>query len=158
YETSAREQIQSLRETSASASELSDQILINGVLVATERSTIRDLIAEFVTGLIESALEAAALAVPSGGSSVAGFVGKRVLEAVHLARTLPQRVARLLRKLSEAAERLAKLAERVNKVAAGPMRAAAAKLSGAAEATERRVGELGSTVTQPAIKPRDLAE
>lgn len=126
YRSATARQVAEIRDASAASAELSKQIMVNGVLVATERAIIRDTIADWIGKLAVSAVAAGLLALVSAGISVGGWVAQAVIEATRLAAKLTARIAKLYRLLSKAAEGLAKLADRVGRLGqAGPVRRAA---------------------------------
>lgn len=161
YRTAAARQVGEIRDASGAAAELSKQIMVNGVLVATERAIIRDTIADWVGKLALSAMAAGLLSLVSAGVSVGGWVAEAVIEATRLAARLTARIAKLYRLLGNAAEELAKLAERVGQLGAARRAADAtgkvgdeyADAARGAQRAARRLNEIADQ-GERAIRPR----
>lgn len=85
---------------------VSEQILFSGVAVGTVRALIRDLIAEFVGGVISRALVAVASSFVSFGGSFVAFAAAVGAEAAQLAGHIARRVQKLLDTLADSAQQL----------------------------------------------------
>jgi hypothetical protein len=148
YRAAATAQVGSLRDTARSAADLSEDILRNGIMVALERSIIKDAIVTFVSTLIEDALASLA----SLGLLAPEMVAKAVLEATSLATKLAARVSKLLTTLAHSAHRMELLGTEITRVvgklgsAAGPAGARALELGGGALDELGRAG--GKTVEE----------
>ncbi len=106
-----------LAATAAGA--VSEQILFSGVAVGTVRALIRDLIAEFVGGVIAKALVAAAGSFVSFGGSFAAFAATVGADAAQLAGHIARRVQQLLDTLAASAQRLRDAATLVERLRDG---------------------------------------
>ncbi|WP_203826492.1 PPE domain-containing protein [Actinoplanes palleronii] len=96
YRAAAAEYIQGLRALAGHADSTSQGVAIAGVVVATERAIIFDIISSFVSRVITEALIAAASSVVTLGGSVAAFLTSVSVDATLLATRLAKRLAKLL--------------------------------------------------------------
>jgi len=95
-----------LGRAAAAASDVSTEIMASGAAVGTVRALIRDIIAEFVSGVIKKALVALAGSFASFGGSAVAFAAFISVEAVLLAADIVRRIQKLLDVLAASAQRL----------------------------------------------------
>ncbi|MEV6343137.1 hypothetical protein [Actinoplanes sp. NPDC051851] len=96
YRTAASEYIQGLRALAEHADNTSQGVALAGVVVATERAIIFDIISSFVSRVITEALIAMASSAVTLGGSVAAFLTSVTVDATLLATRLAKRLAKLL--------------------------------------------------------------
>lgn len=95
-----------LRRAAGAAHDVSTEILMSGAAVATMRSLIRDIIADFISRAITKALVALAASFPTFGGSAIAFAISIGVEAAMLATDITRRIQRLLDVLAASAGRL----------------------------------------------------
>jgi hypothetical protein len=85
------------------ADQLAQLVLGSGAAVGTVRALVRDLIADFLSWVVRTALTALAAATVTLAGSTAAAITAVALEAYRLARTIAERISPLLDALSHAA-------------------------------------------------------
>ncbi|WP_330274928.1 hypothetical protein OG205_04305 [Lentzea sp. NBC_00516] len=94
-------------------------VAIMGMLVTVLRDIVRDLIAQLIGSLIAGALIAAAMMIPTFGTSIAVFGGFAVGKAVALGVNIASRVARVVAALGRQMKRIGDLDDIMKKVSKG---------------------------------------
>ncbi|SMC55335.1 hypothetical protein [Lentzea albidocapillata] len=94
-------------------------VAIMGMLVTVLRDIVRDLIAQLIGSLIGGAIIAAAMMIPTFGTSIAVFGGFAVGKAVALGVNIASRVARVVAALGRQMKRIGDLDEIMKKVSKG---------------------------------------
>jgi hypothetical protein len=138
YQATAKSYADSLRGAAGHAQNASTAMQVGAAIVGTERGLIRDLISEFVGGLIVKGLAALATSWCSFGGTVAAFIADSVVEGGILAEKISTRIAKIVEKL----EALAKNAN---------------KSKGAIEAAAKALAKVGKTAGKIADKSLDAA-
>ncbi|GDY32865.1 WXG100 family type VII secretion target [Gandjariella thermophila] len=92
-------------------------IAVAGMVVATERAIVFDMIASFISRVITEALIAAASSVVTLGGSVATFIASVTADAAILAGRLGQRLAKLLKLIEQFVRRFRSLGTKSREVA-----------------------------------------
>ena len=143
YRAVARSEVEALCSLSDRARDVAEIVLSSGVAVGTERSIIRDLVAEFLVRLIPKLVAAVSAAVVTAGAAGPAAAGAFLLDIVDFAGTLLRRVRELAVELRRAAE----LAERVRAgiVSGTPLGADDAR-AGLAAATQAGAATLDATL------------
>ncbi|WP_067706270.1 WXG100 family type VII secretion target [Actinoplanes awajinensis] len=116
YRAAASEYIQGLRALAGHADNTSQGVAIAGVVVATERAIVFDMISSFVSRVITEALIAAASSVVTLGGSVAAFLTSVSVDATLLATRLAKRLAKLLTVIKRFAKKFDELGAASKKV------------------------------------------
>jgi hypothetical protein len=101
YKDLANAYIGALTQISAQASDAASGVKMAGVVVATERAIIFDLIATFISDVITKALLALASSWFTFGASLGVFVASVVADAVALAAKLQKRIGKLLQTIQQ---------------------------------------------------------
>ncbi|RDI34964.1 hypothetical protein [Lentzea flaviverrucosa] len=94
-------------------------VAIMGMLVTVLRDIVRDLIAQLIGSLIGGAIIAAAMMIPTFGTSIAVFGGFAVGKAVALGVNIASRVARVVAALGRQMKRIGDLDDIMKKVSKG---------------------------------------
>lgn len=111
YRTAATNYVTGLRGLAAHSRHTAQGVAMAGVVVATERAIVFDLLATFASRAVRNLLIAMAASMTSLGASVAAFLARLSVDVATTATTLAHRLARLLRALSEYSRRFAALAQ-----------------------------------------------
>lgn len=138
YQNTAKGYADSLRGAAGHAQNASTAMQVGAAIVGTERGLIRDMISEFVGGLIVKGLAALATSWCSFGASVAAFIADTVVEGGILAEKISTRIAKIVEKL----ETLAKNAN---------------KSKGAIEAAAKALAKVGKVADKVVDKSVDAA-
>ena len=136
----AVEELVSALDTQAEqAGALSRLILTTAAAVGTARALIRDAVADFAAALLQYLLAASALALLSGGGSLATVLLTVVVRALEVARWIGERIRRLLQLLDEAGGAAGRIAAAMREAAEG-IGAAGPSLRAQAEELHRAAG------------------
>ncbi|RSM87895.1 PPE domain-containing protein [Kibdelosporangium aridum] len=101
YRELAQSYIDSLGHIAKQAQDAASGVKIAGVVVATTRAIIFDMIATFISNVITRALLALASSWFTFGASVGAFIASVVADAVQLAAKLQKRVGKLLQAIQQ---------------------------------------------------------
>ncbi|MCE7002420.1 PPE domain-containing protein [Kibdelosporangium philippinense] len=101
YRALAQSYIDSLGHIAKQAEDAASGVKIAGVVVATTRAIIFDMIATFISNVITRALLALASSWFTFGASVGAFIASVIADAVQLAAKLQKRVGKLLQAIQQ---------------------------------------------------------
>ncbi|TVT25622.1 hypothetical protein LWP59_01365 [Amycolatopsis acidiphila] len=138
YQATAKSYADSLRGAAGHAQNASTAMQVGAAIVGTERGLIRDMISEFVGGLIVKGLAALATSWCSFGGTIAAFIADTVVEGGILAEKISTRIAKIVEKLES-------LAKNANKSKA------------AIEAAAKALGKIGKAADRIVDKSVDAA-
>ena len=116
YRAYAEKLIISLTGFADAATGLSKGIELGGTMVGMERGFIRDVIAAFISKVIERAIIALSTSWCTGGASIAALVADTAAEGSVLAVSCANRIAALVNKLAELIARLHVLGDKVDQL------------------------------------------
>ncbi|HKS45112.1 MAG TPA: hypothetical protein VJT49_08355 [Amycolatopsis sp.] len=108
YQATAKSYADSLRGAAGHAQGASNAMQVGAAIVGTERGLIRDMISEFVGGLIVKGLAALATSWCSFGGTVAAFIADTVVEGGILAEKISTRIAKIVEKMETLAKNAGK--------------------------------------------------
>ncbi|MEV0645919.1 hypothetical protein AB0I28_11715 [Phytomonospora sp. NPDC050363] len=117
YRSNARDYIAGLRAMASHSDDVGQGVAIAGMVVATERAIVFDMIASFVSRIITQAIVAAAAAGPTLGGSMAAFFTSLGVDLTITASNLTKRMAKLLTIIKRFVAKFEKLGETGKKVA-----------------------------------------
>lgn len=113
YRSAAAEYNGALRDAAWLSRNFAQGIVVAGMVCATIRGIVIDLISTFVTDRIEGAIMAAATALLSAGGSVAVFIANTILDAVELIDDVSKRIARVSEGIGQFVEAMGIIGKRI---------------------------------------------
>ncbi|MDP9791630.1 hypothetical protein J2S43_000142 [Catenuloplanes nepalensis] len=117
YRGAAAEYINGLRALAGHTGNTSQGVMLAGIVVATERAIIFDMIASFISRVIAQALIAAASSVVTVGGSVAAFLTSVSVDAALLTARMAKRLSEMLTVIKRFVARFDQLGAAGRKVA-----------------------------------------
>lgn len=159
YGTAAAAYADGLSGAAVVAGQLAELILGTGVLVATERALVRDLVAEFLWWVIEKILAGVVGAFFTAGAALVAVITWSVIEALGLAFDLSVRIARFLDDVHVASGTATQLADRFRQVGAAAAAAAPTVFDRGFDLAERidDVGTQARDGTREVLRVADAA-
>ncbi|HEY1179876.1 MAG TPA: hypothetical protein VGF17_27285 [Phytomonospora sp.] len=116
YRANAAEYVNGLRALAAHSDDVGQGVAIAGMVVATERAIVFDMIASFISRIITQAIVAAAAAGPTLGGSMAAFFTSLGVDLTVTASNLTKRMSKLLTVIKRFVAKFEKLGETGKKV------------------------------------------
>lgn len=160
YQATAKSYADSLRGAAGHAQNASTAMQVGAAIVGTERGLIRDMISEFVGGLIVKGLAALATSWCSFGGTIAAFIADSVVEGGILAEKISTRIANIVSKM----ESLAKNAGKSRAAIEGAAKAldkvgkAAGKIAESSKAAGKTLKSTANDLKQAGKDAKEAAE
>lgn len=117
YRTAATDYANGLNALAAHADDVGQGVAIAGMVVATERAIVFDMIASFISRIITEAIVAAAAAAPSFGASMGAFFTSLSVDLTMTMANITKRFSKLLTVIKRFVKKFDSLGETGKKVA-----------------------------------------
>ncbi|GLZ76282.1 hypothetical protein Afil01_10890 [Actinorhabdospora filicis] len=112
YRANAKDYINGLRALAGHSDDVGQGVAIAGMVVATVRAIVFDIIASFISRVITNAILAAASAAVTFGGSIAAFFTSLGVDATVTASRVAERMAKLLQSIRRFVQRFSVLGEK----------------------------------------------
>lgn len=154
YKKVASDYTKALGAASEGARDAAKGVAIAGMVVATTRAIVFDMIASFISRIITQAIIAAASAAVTFGASLGVFISSVVAQAAVLAGKTAKRVAKVMRALQQMARKFRALGGQTGALGRA-LGKAANRLDGAAKSLGRHAGQRFGAINKGA---REIAD